>query len=167
MFKVNDYVVYGLTGVCQIVDIQTDTLINDEENEFYVLKPVFSDNMTIKIPVNNYHAKMRKAISKDEVQALIASMPEQETVWIDDNRERTESFKGALRTGKSEEWVRIIKTIYLEKAERVAAGKKLSKADEDIFYAAEKQLYEEFAIALGITPDDVVPYIIEHIPSDK
>lgn len=166
MYNVNDYVVYSMTGVCQIVDIETDTF-NDEKSEFYVLKPVFSDNMTIKIPVANAQAKMRKTMSRDEAMTLIAAMPEQETEWIDDNRDRAQSFKAALRTGKSEEWVKLIKTIYLEKEEKFAAGKKLSKSDEDIFDAAEKQLHEELAIALGITPEEVVPFIHDHISNSK
>ncbi|MGE5416651.1 MAG: CarD family transcriptional regulator [Acidobacteriota bacterium] len=166
MFKVNDYVVYGSTGVCLITDIQQDEFAGNEGIEYYVLKPVYSENMTIKIPVNNVKVKMRKTMSKDEVLALIAKMPEQETLWLDDNRERSEYFKAALKTGKSEEWVKIIKTIYLEKTEKAAIGKKLSKTDEDVLKSAEKQLNEEFALALGISPDEVLPYILQHIPPD-
>lgn len=44
------------------------------------------------------------------------------------------------------------------------AGKKLTKTDEDIMNIAEKQLSEEFAVALDISPDEVLPYILEHIP---
>ena len=36
MFRVDDYVVYGLTKVCKITDIEMDK-IDDEESEFYVL----------------------------------------------------------------------------------------------------------------------------------
>lgn len=167
MFKVNDYVVYGLTGVCQITDIQKDKLPNDQESELYVLKPVFSDNMTIKIPVNNRKVPMRKTISKKEALELIAVMPQQETEWVEDNRVRNQTFKAALRNGKSVDWARIIKTIYLERTEKAAAGKKLAKTDEDIFHTAEKQLNEELAIALGISPDEVASFISEHIPDEK
>ena len=149
MYKINDYVVYGLTGVCQITDIQKDS-IDDEEKEYYVLTPVFSENMTIKTPVDNVNAKMRKVITKKEALSLIAAMPDQETAWITDNRERSEAFKTALKTGKSEELVKLVKTIYLEKEEMATIGKKLSKSDEEVLKAAEKQLNEEIAIALEI-----------------
>jgi hypothetical protein len=33
--------------------------------------------------------------------------------------------------------------------------------------AAEKQLNQEFAISLNISPEEVVPYIIEHIPKKQ
>lgn len=160
MFKVNDYVVYGSTGVCQIVDI---TFNNSNDTDYYVLHPVYNDTMTIKIPVNNTKVPMRKTITKDEVNSLIATMPAIETMWIDDNRERTQAYKEAIRSGQCEEWIKIVKTLYQEKKEKTEEGKKLSKTDEDFMKTAEKFLYEEFAVVLNISPDEVQSYIYEHI----
>ncbi len=163
MFKVNDYVVYGLTGVCQIIDIKKEKYLGKYEEDYYVLKPVYNSTMIIKTPVNNPKVLMRKIITKDDILSLIATMPEQDTIWIDDYRQRNENFKSALRTGKCEELIKIIKTIYLEKKQESIIGKKLLKTDEHIMKITEKQLYEEFATALNISPDEVVPYIRERI----
>lgn len=163
MFKINDYVVYGTTGVCQITDIERDTYINDDEKEYYVLRPVYDDKTVIKTLVNNPKVVMRAVINKEDVLLLIAAMPNQETIWIDDERERNEKFKTALKSGNNEDWLKIIKTLYLKKEEKMEAGKKLTKTDENIMKIAERQLYEEFAVALNITPDEVLPYILEHI----
>lgn len=163
MFKVNDYVVYGLTGVCQIIDIKKEKYLSNCEDDYYVLKPVYNNKMIIKTPVNNPKVLMRKVVTKDDVLSLIAAMPEQETIWIDDYRQRNKNFKSALKTGKCEELIKIIKTIYLEKKKESVIGKKLMKTDEDIMETAKKQLYEEFATALDISPDEVVPYIHERI----
>ena len=164
MFKVNDYVVYGTTGVCQIIDIRKEKdIYSNGEIEYYVLQPVFNNNMTVMTPVNNEKVLMREVMTKDEVLSLIAAMPEEETIWINDYRERCDKFKAALKTGECEEWVKLIKTLYLEKKEKTALGKKLMKSDEDIMRAAEKNLYEEFAIALNISPNEVVSYIHNHI----
>jgi len=163
MFKVNDYVVYGSTGVCQIINISKEKNLSNDEIQYYVLQPVYNIKMVIKAPVNNQKVLMRQIITKDGVSSLIAGMPEKKAIWINDDKQRSENFKVALRTGKSEEWIKIIKTIYLEKEEKFVVGKKLTKIDEDIMKTAEKQLYEEFAIALNISPDKVLPYIIEHI----
>ena len=102
-------------------------------------------------------------MTRGQVLSLIASMPEKETVWIDNDRERRESFLAAVKTGKSEEWVKLIKTIYQMKQEKFRAGKKLQKSDEDIMKIAEKNLYEEFAVVLDISPDEVPSYILDHI----
>lgn len=164
MFKVKDYVVYGLTGVCQIIDISSEFIDNDE-TEYYVLHPVYNNNhnMTIKIPVNNTKVSMRKIITKKDISSLIAMMPEMETIWIEDMRQRKNDYMTALRTGNSEECMKIIKTLYLEKQAKSAEGKTLTKTDENIMNTAEKQLYEEFAVALDISPDEVMSYIFEHI----
>lgn len=165
MFKVNDYVVYSSTGVYKIIDIRKEKDISDNDTEYYVLQPAYSKNLTIKTPVNNPKVLMRNVMTKDEVLALIASMPEVEFLWNNNDRERNENFKAALRTGESEEWVKLIRTIYLEKQEKTDLGRKLAKTDEEIMKAAEKNLNEEFSIALNISPDEVLPYILERIPS--
>lgn len=158
MFKVNDYVVYGSTGVCQITDIRKEKHIDDAETEYYILNPVFSDNMTVKIPVTN-DASMRPILTRDAALALINKLPDKETIWINDSRKRIEHFKAVLKTRKSEEWAKLVKSIYREKQSRSAMGKSITKTDENILNMAEKNLYQELAVALKISPDEVVPYI--------
>lgn len=164
MFKINDYVVYGLTGICEIVDIRKDNHDNSDGTEYYVLKPVYGDNMIIMVPVNNPHVVMRTILTKEDVLSLIDRIPNIETtVWIDNDMQRKNNFKAAIRTGKTEEWVKIIKTLYQEKAARAIRGRKLAKIDEDMLNTAEKYLNQEVALVLNISPDEVVPYIMEHI----
>lgn len=165
MFRVNDYVVYGSTGVCRIADIKKDASSYDAETEYYVLTPVFENNMTIMIPVNRPNLAMRAVNTSEEVMSLIAAMPEIEAAWIQDEKERSAYFKDALRSGKQKEWVKIIKTINLEKEARAAAGRKMAKNDDAIFKTAEKCLNQEFAFALNIQPDEVPAYILEHLPA--
>jgi CarD family transcriptional regulator len=162
MFKVNDYVVYGSMGINKIVDILKDKNISDNETEYYVLQPAFNNNMTIKTPVNNPKVLMREIITKDDALSLIESMSETETVWINNNRERNENFKAALKTGESEEWAKLIKTLYQEKQEKSEHGKYLAMGDADVMKTAEKNLNEEFAIAFNISPEEVPAFILDH-----
>jgi CarD family transcriptional regulator len=106
---------------------------------------------------------MREILDKDDAMSLLESLPEQETIWIEDDRRRNETFKTALKEGDSEKWAQLIKTIYLEKERKACIGKKLMKADEEIMKAAEKNLYEEFATALEIPIENVVSVIMEHV----
>lgn len=162
MYKVNDYVMNRSAGVCQITDIKIDEAMSNEI-KYYVLHPVYQNNMTIKIPVHNANVLLRPVLTKDEALSLIATMPDQEPFSINDTRERCNIFKTALRTCNHEELIKIIKTLYLEKQAKSAVNKRLTKTDENIMDNAEKQLHEEFAIALNISPDEVVPYITEYI----
>lgn len=163
MFEVDDCVVYGNVGVCRITDISKDKYISSSETEYYVLQPVYDQKTTIRVPVGNVKISMRMIITREDVALLIAGMPDQETVWIDDTKLRIESFKAALKTGKCEDWAMLIKTLYLEKKEKLSVGKKMTASDESIMKCAQKQLYEEFATALGISPEEVEIYIMEQI----
>lgn len=163
MFKVNDYVVYNATGVYKIVDIRKEKDISDNETEYYVLQPAFNNNLTIKTPVHSPKVMIRGVITKEEVLSLISTMPEKETIWIDNDRQRCADFKAALKSGENDEWVKLIKTIYLEKQEKSQLGKKLMKTDLEIMETAEKNLNEEFAIALNISPDEVPAFILNCI----
>lgn len=163
MFQVNDYIVYGLTGVCQITDIARDEISNND-TRYYVLRPISNDNLVIKVPVGNRNVAMRPIVNENDILLLMANITETETVWVDDDRQRNSKFKAALKSGKNEELIQIIRALYLEREARALVGKKLSKTDEDIMNAAEKHLNEEFAVALDISPEEVLPFILEHIP---
>ena len=161
MFKVNDYVMTVSSGVCQITDIAKG--VEGAGTDYYVLYPVYQNNMTLKIPVHNANVLMRPILTKTEVLSLIATMPTKDTLFIHDNRERINTFKSTVRTGSNEDLIKVIKTLYLEQQAKSAVNKKLPKAEEDIMNTAEKKLCEEFAIALNIPPDKVVPYILDTI----
>ena len=163
MFKINDHIIYNNMGVCRVVDIRKEKDINNNETDFYILQPVYENNLTIKTPVNNKKVFMRKIIKREDVFSLIESMPKQESMWLDYDKKRNELFKATLKKGETKGWVNLVRTIYLEKQEKTAAGKKLMKIDEDIMKAAEKNLYEEFAAALNISPEEVLPFILEHV----
>jgi CarD family transcriptional regulator len=160
MFKVNDYVIYGSTGVCQIVDIKKDEGSVDDA-EYYILHPVYINTMSIKTPVDNPRIMMRPLLTKDEVLSLIAIVPEQAPFWVQNPKERSNIFKAALKSNENEELIKIIRMISQEKQ---TTTKKISNTDENFMSTAEKRLYEEFSISLNIPTDEVVPFIFDHIP---
>lgn len=163
MFKVNDYIMYGTTGVCKIVEIKKEKFLGRQEVEYYVLEPVYSKNTIIKIPVNNTTIKMREVVSKEDLEELINVIPKIETEWINDDKSRNEHFKTMLKSGDCEDLVTLIRTIYLNKKDRKSLGKKLYKADDEIMQAAEKLLNEEIAFVLDIDSKAVPKYISSRI----
>ncbi|WP_289292985.1 CarD family transcriptional regulator [Romboutsia ilealis] len=164
MFKVNDYIMYGLTGVCQVVDITKESFIDNLQKEYYVLKYIYDNDTIIKIPTDNEKISMRKLLSKEDIATLINSMPNSETIWIDNDRKRNEEFKSILKTGDIENLVKLIRSIYLDKEYKQSIGKKLYKVDDEIMQTAERLLNEEFATILNISPDEVSTYISTHVP---
>lgn len=163
MFKIGDYIMYGVTGVCKVTDIIKEKYFNNEE-DYYVLEPVYATTETIiKIPVANKKVFMRNIISKEDIDNLIEEIPLEKEVWIDDERERNYKFKSMVRSGDYRQWSTLIKTIFLKREEKKLEGKKITQEDERLFKSAEKLLNEEIATILHILPDEVPKYIQSNI----
>ena len=111
------------------------------------------------------HSKtiMREVISKEEAKQLIAEIPEIDTVWITNEKEREAQYRSAIATCDCRELVKIIKTLYERKKSRLKDGKKVTVVDERYFRAAEEQLYGELAYALEIDKAQVADYITDSI----
>ena len=163
MFKINYYVIYGSTGVCQVKDIKREKDNNNEEIEYYILNPVYDRRMTIKTPVLNRKVYMRDIMTREDVSLLINKIADNEVISIENARERAETFKNIIRNGESDDLIKVINTIKIDKEEKLNMGKKLNKTEEDIMLAAKKKLYEEFAIVLDIPVENVSLYIKEKI----
>lgn len=168
MYQVNDTVLYGAQGVCRIVEI-AEKDFGGTSREYFVLKPVFHETSTIFVPVTNevLTAKMKRILSADEICDLIHGMPEEDSIWIENEAVRKEKYKEILGSGDRVTLLRLIKTLYLHQQMQQEIGKKLHAADERVFHEAERMLYEEFAHVLQIKKEQVVPFIIEQIEVAK
>lgn len=164
MYQINDMIIYGVNDICKIVDI-ADKDFSGSKTEYYVLKPLNNQASTIYVPVNNENLKkkMRCVLSVSEIYEIIHSMPEEKSVWIENENERKEKYKEIIACGNRRELVQIIKALYTHQQQLQAKGKKLHAADERFFKEAEKLLYEEFAIVLDIKQEQVLPFILEQI----
>lgn len=78
------------------------------------------------------------------------------------NEENLEvQYKDMLNTGNHKDLIKIIKTTYLRNEDRVNSKKRISEKDSTYFKLAEKYLYNELAISLNMTVDEVKDYIFE------
>ena len=55
--------------------------------------------------------------------------------------------------------MKIIKTIYLRKKERIAEGKKMTYSDEKYYRIAEDNLYGEVAVVLSMTKEEAKEFV--------
>lgn len=163
MFNVDDYIMYGKTGVCKVVDITNEKFINGEKRKYYILSPIYNNDTIIKIPLDNDKVPMRKVISKGDMTALINDIPNMEILWIDDEKKRIAQFETMLKSGQCEELIKLIKSIKFSKKYARSIGKKLEQPDRDIMKEAERLLTEEFAIILNVYPNEASSYILSKI----
>lgn len=160
MFQVNDIVIYGNHGVCEITEVGTLKMpMVDQEKLYYTLRPVYRRDSAVYAPVENRKIIMRPIVTKEEAEQLIMQISEIETVWIVNEKAREVQFKEALQTCDCKELVKIIKTLYQRKQQRLESGKKVTVVDEKYFRQAEEKLYEELAYVLGMEKNKMSEYI--------
>jgi CarD family transcriptional regulator len=164
MFQINDVVVYGSQGVCQIVDIE-EKKIDGKVKQYFVLKPKDDKGATCFVPTWNEQvlAKMRKVMTKQEVNALIDSMPGKKPSWIVNENERRETYKKILAGGDQTAIISMIQALYLHKKDREAAGRRLHMADERFLKDAEQLLYNEWQYVLNVNQAGLMTYIFNRI----
>lgn len=168
MYQVNDLIVYGNHGVCRITGIGAPEIpVLDRTKQYYTLRPAYSKEEVIYAPVENNKTVMRPILTKQEADQLIGEIPKLSTVWIVSEREREAQYKAAIRTCDCKELVRIIKTLYERKRERIQSGKKVTVVDERYFHQAEEQLYGELAISLGMPKEEVSGYIAAYAQNQE
>lgn len=160
MFKVGDYIIYGNTGVCKVEDIGTlnKTGISNERI-YYTLTPIYSESSKVFTPVDNKKIVMRPIITKEEAISLIDDMKNIETIDQENDRNIEEVYKEELKSCNLREYVRLIKTLYVKKQDRISQGKKATGTSEKYFNIAEDMLYGELAVALNMNKEEVVKFI--------
>lgn len=99
----------------------------------YVLVPIDDESLVITVPKSNLG--LRNIVSKEESLKLIKSIPS----------------------------IDIIKTTYLRNEDRLANNKKIGEKDDNYFKKAEKLLYNELSISLGLSYNDTQKYIKETV----
>lgn len=159
MFTVGQKIIYGNSGVCLVEKVGTMEGMGDRQ--YYTLKPLFIKDSTIFAPVDTDKVVMRPIVTKEEIDQIIADIPKLEQLWIADEKTREQNYKEALATADPRELIRIIKTIFPRKVQRIAQGKKVTASDERNFLAAEEALYREISVVLDKDIDAVQQMFIE------
>ena len=164
MFEKGDYIVYGSTGICVVEDITTMDMPGiPKERLYYVMSPYQQSGKRIFTPVDNSKMKLRRILSREEALALIEEIPKLEQLGIAEEKFREQKYKECIRSCECRNWIRMMKTLYLRKQERVSQGKKVTATDERYFRMAEDNLYTEFSISLDMPRQEVEDYINERI----
>ncbi len=162
MYQVGDFIVYGMSGVCKVLEIGSMNLSGiDSDKLYYTLLPVYTKGSRVFTPVDNQKVIMRPVISKTEACRLIDNMQSLKLIEADDDKHREAAYKEALKSCDCREWVRIINTTKQRKQERLSQGKKMSACDERYLKQAQDSLFGELALTLKIEKNEVEDYI-EH-----
>lgn len=143
--------------VCKVTNYKEKHFNN---NDYYELFPILDSSLKIVVPVNS--DALRTVLSREESERVIEMIPSIDVINIGDKLIENE-YKRLLQVGGYEGLVKIIKTTYLRNEDRVNNKRKISEKDDNYFNLAEKYLYSEFSVSLGIPYDEVKKYIIDRV----
>lgn len=167
MYEKGQYIIYGIRGVCEVMDITTvDRPGGPKGKLYYVLRPYYHQDCKIVTPVDSDKTVVRALLTKEEAQALIDRIPDVEEMAVTEDKQREERYKEALKTCDCHVWVSMIKALYLRRKDRLEQGKKMTDLDERYFKTAEENLYSELALSLDMPREDIVDYITARVLAD-
>ncbi len=163
-FKKDQHVVYGKMGVCRVVDRQR-LAFGGEKEEYYILAPARDPRSSVYVPCGNetLMARLRPLLTKEEIDEILSCVAQVDVPWTEDRGERATQFRAIISGGDRRQILRLVRCLYEKKQEKLAAGKKLSAADEAFLQECIRLIEEEFVLALGIPAKQVDDYIRERI----
>ena len=97
------------------------------------------------------------------VKKLMDEWNEIETLRVENDKNREEVYKEALRSCDSRQWVRLIKTSYQRNQIRIEKGKKATTSDERYLQMAEENLFGELAIPLEMSRGEAEAYFVAKV----
>ncbi len=165
MYKIGDLIMYGVRGVCRVKEItELDWSSAEQGRKYYVLEPLYKDDL-IYVPIDNVKVFMRPVMSREEVLALIDSMPE---IEADTRKARSiqqlaRIYQAAIDSHESEDLVKLTKSIHLKKVAAEKQNKQLGQIDVRYMEHAENLLFSEIAAVLDIPRDSVKQFIEDRL----
>lgn len=167
MFQVGDKVVYGIHGVCMVVD-QEERVIDRKPLTYLALEPVGQEGSRYLVPTHNAAAmaKLRHMLTKEELEVLFQSDEVRADGWIKDENQRKQTYRELISSGDRVKLLQMVHTLYRQKAAQNAAGKKFHLCDENFLRDAEKLLVSEFSIVMDVEPDQAKQYIRSKLKED-
>ncbi|MBQ6848215.1 MAG: CarD family transcriptional regulator [Clostridia bacterium] len=158
MLKIGEKVVYGKTGVCIVEGQCEKELVRNQKRQYFVLKPLGSDNNTIFAPVEGNRVFIRPIMTRQEADELILKIPEITEASADIELTR-EQYEAMISTHNCEDLVGLTFRLYHKKKFALENRKKPGFVDERYMALAEKLLFGELAAALEIPFEEVKAYI--------
>ena len=162
-YSIGDMVVYGINGIMEIVDLKVERIAGSE-HEYYVLsEPESRTASFVYVPTDNERlvGAMRPLLSRERAQEILDGASEVDALdWCPDNRVRTEKFRKIMESGDHRELIAMIKAINNMAKSRAEIGKKNYLSDDHVMQKAQKLLYSELSLVLGITADELTELIM-------
>ena len=164
MLQVGTQVVYGIHGVCSIIDVEVQR-VDRKKVEYFVLESREHPGARYYVPTQNQVAlsKLRPLLTKEELELLLSTDVAQVDAWIPDENQRKQKYRELINSGDRAALISMVRSLLQHKESQLAAGRKFHLCDENFLRDAQKLLSSEFSLILGIPQDQIGQYILNRI----
>ena len=168
MYKVNDVVIYGTSGVCKILDICQKSFAGTVSN-YYILKPLLQNGTTVFIPTDNSRltSKMHLTLTQDKFNCIFRSVCNKTPLRPESEQERQSKFAEILESGNREALMLMIYDLHNYQTEQRENGRRLHLADERLLNSAESLLFDEVAYVFNIDRSDAAEFVKKQFEDEK
>lgn len=159
VYQVGQKVVYGIHGVCNIVDIEQKS-IERKNICYYVLEPLDQSGSRYYLPSDHQAAlaKIRPLCTKQELLTILTE-PIAPDSWIEDENRRKQCYFKLISSVDVRPLVRMVRCLRIHRSLQLEAGRKLHLCDENFLRDAERILFTEIALVMDIPMDHVDAYL--------
>ena len=159
MYQIGQKIVYGIHGVCCIVDL-VEKKIDRKTICYFVLEPIDQPGSRYYVPSENQAAlaKLRPLSTKEELQSLLTS-PLAENGWIPDENRRKQYYRELVSSVNLKAMIDMIRCLRLHRRQQMEQGRKFHQCDENFLRDAQKLLSTEVAMVMEIPDDQVETYL--------
>ena len=164
MLQIGSQVVYGIHGVCTIIEVEARR-VDRKKVEYFVLEPNDQPGARFYVPTQNQVAlsKLRPLLTREALDALLVSEDTHRECWIPEENLRKQKYRELINGGDRAALISMIRALQQHKESQLAAGRKFHLSDENFLRDAEKMLRSEFSYVLGMSQAEVSAYIKEKI----
>ena len=164
VFAQGEHIVYGVNGVCRVEEVCSSPFDKSDPRTYYLLVPLHHPaGSTIYTPVDNRHVPMRRLMTPEEIDRLIAAIPRIGVLTVPAEKKRREVYRAVIEELRPEGYVSVIKTVRARHAELTAAHKHFPVSDMEYGRLAKHLLYSECAQVLGMDEQGVEAYIAQRL----
>ena len=104
-------------------------------------------------------AKVKRLLSREELENLLYSPEVRTAAWIRDENQRKLTYRELISCGDRVRLAAMVHAIYRHKAVQLAAGKRCHISDENFLRDAEKMLSGEIAAVMGLEPEEARAFL--------
>lgn len=160
MYQAGDQVVYGIHGVCSVVELE-ERIIDRKRLSYLVLEPHGQSGSRYLVPTHNEAAmsKLHPMLTKEQMDALLTSEEVHTDAWIREEGQRKQAYRDLVSGGNRAQVMRMLCTLYRHRTSQTSAGKKVHQCDDNFLRDAEKLLSSEISLVMGIEYDQARDYL--------